>query len=287
MVLDPQTTEKIKELVYKKPRSIHELAIAIDKSWRTTSRYIEEIMLKTGTIKTETFRGGTRGALRIVYWNNTEKVHSSDVQENLFKQIELGIDKQDFSPFEIYQYVEPSKRKGSYEIIENEKKYNYDIASLVPYFEKAEKEILIFAGNLAFIHLRHKKKIIDYLRDCVKRKVVVKIITNINLIDLKNVEETLSLNSGLKDPLIIIKHAITPLRAYLFDEFIIKFGEIQKGFGKEGQIDKAIAIYYAITDKEWIEWMQKIFWKKFQASIPANKRIENLDTLKKVRTKKL
>lgn len=286
MVLEQQTIEKIKEMVYQKPRSVNELAEALDKSWKTVDRYIEEIMLKTGTIKTETFRGGTRGALKIVYWNNTEKVHSTDVQENLFKQIELGIDKHDFSPFEIYQYVDSSKRKGHYEIIDNEKSYDYDIGSLIPYFEKAEKEILIFAGNLAFIHLQHKKKkLIRYLEDCIKRKVVIKIITNINLIDLQNVEEVLSLNSGLKEPLILVKHGITPLRAYVFDNFIIKFGEIQKGFGKQGQIDKAIAIYYAITDKDWIEWMQKIFWKKFQMCIPANKRIENLDTLKKVKRK--
>lgn len=283
MVLDEPIIEKIKEMVYKKPRSINEIALTLNKSWKTADRYVEEVMLKTGLIKTETFRGGTRGALKIVYWNNIEKLHSTDVQENLFKQIELGIDKQDFSPFEIYQYVESSKRSGRYELIENEKDYNYYIESLVPYFERAEKEILIFAGNLAFIHLQHKNKtILSYLKDCIKRKIIVKIITNINLIDLQNVEELLSLNSGLREPLLLIKHGITPLRVYVFDNFIMKFGEIQKSSGKKGQIDKALAVYYSINDKEWIEWMCKIFWRKFQICIPAVKRIENLSTLRRI-----
>ena len=48
----------------------------------------------------------------MVYWNNTEKIYSTDVQEKLFKQIEAGIDKSDFSPFEIYQFVDAEKRKA-------------------------------------------------------------------------------------------------------------------------------------------------------------------------------
>ena len=116
MVLDTQTMEKIKALVYQRPRNINEIAIALNKNWRTVDRYIEEITQKTGSIKTLTFREGTRGALKIVYWNNTEKIYSTDIQEELFKKIEMGISKSDFSPFEIYQYIDSDKRKGYYEI---------------------------------------------------------------------------------------------------------------------------------------------------------------------------
>ncbi|MFC1723767.1 hypothetical protein ACFL0V_06510 [Nanoarchaeota archaeon] len=283
MVLETKTIEKIKSLVYQKPRSINDLANALGKNWRTANRYVEEIMLKTGIIKTRTFREGTRGALKIVYWNNTEKIYSTDVQEKLFKQIEAAISKSDFSPFEIYQYVDADMRYSYFEKIEDEKNYNYNIQTLAPHFESAEKSVSIFAGNLAFIHLKHKKKqILDYIKDCVKRKVVIKIITNINIVDLKNVEEVLSLNVGLKEPLVEIRHNISPLRAYVFDDHIIKLGEVVVGQQKSGQLKSKLAVYYEIRDPAWIEWMQKLFWKKFQNSIMSSMRIENLNTIRRL-----
>jgi len=284
MVLDNKTIESIKSLVYQKPRSMNDIAKAIGKNWRTANRYVEDIMLKTGTIKTITFREGTRGALKIVYWNNTEKIYSSDVQEKLFKQIELGVEKSDFSPFEIYQYVDAEDRKAYYEEIVNEKNYNYNIQTLAPLFESAEKEINIFAGNLAFIHLKHKnKKILDYLKDCIDRNVIIKIITNINIVDLENVEKVLALNAGLKEPLIEIRHEIVPIRAYVFDDTIIKFGEVTRGQQKTGQVQTTVAIYYEVRDSNWIDWMKKLFWKKFQNAIRSNLRIDNLNTVKKLK----
>ena len=284
MVLDTQTTEKIKALVYQRPRNINEIAIALNKNWRTVDRYIDEITQKTGSIKTLTFREGTRGALKIVYWNNNEKIYSTDIQEELFKKIEMGISKSDFSPFEIYQYIDSDKRKGYYEEIEDESKYDYRIETLVPYFESCEKEIYIFAGNLAFIHLKHKgKSVFEYIKECVERGIVIKIITYVNIIDLDNIEKVLSLNSGLKEPLIEIRHEIVPVRAYIFDNTIAKFGEIAMGQKKKGQIQNKIAIYYELKDKEWVEWLQKLFWKKFQKAIPSSKRIENIRSFKKLK----
>jgi len=283
MVLDTRTIEKIKSLVYQKPRSINEIAIKLNKNWRTANRYIEEIMQKTGTIKLITFREGTRGALKIVYWNNTEKIYSTDLQEELFKKIELGINKSDFSPFEIYQFVDSEKRNAYYEEIKNETTYNYKIETLTPHFETTEKEIYIFAGNLAFIHLKHKKKTIyHYIKECIEKNISIKIITYVNLLDLENIEKILSLNNGLKNPLIEVRHEITPIRAYIFDNNIVKFGEIATSQKKQGQLKSKIALYYEIKDKDWIEWIQKLFWKKFQKAIPSNKRIENIKTIKKL-----
>jgi hypothetical protein len=282
MVLDNKTIEKIKALVYEKPRSISELAIAINKNWRTADRYVQDIMLKTGTIKLRTFRGGSRGALKVVYWNNTEKIYATDVQEKLFKQIEMALDKANFSPFEIYQYVDADKRNGYFEEIKDESTYDYDIKSLAPHFETAEKEICIFAGNLAFIHLQHKKKkILEYMKDCVGRKIIIKIITNIHIVDLANVEAVMALNSGLKEPLVEIRHEVSPLRAYIFDDNILKMGDLKLGQKKEGQIQNKVALYYEIKDESWIDWMKKLFWKKFQNAIQAKLRVENLKTLRR------
>ncbi|MEK6845578.1 MAG: hypothetical protein AABY26_02370, partial [Nanoarchaeota archaeon] len=66
-MLDSAITKKIEEVVYAKPRSIQEIAQLLNKNWRTADRYIEEIEKNFGTISTRTFRGGTRGALKIVF----------------------------------------------------------------------------------------------------------------------------------------------------------------------------------------------------------------------------
>ena len=283
-MLDAQTTEKIKALVYQRPRNINELALILNKNWRTVNRYIEEIMLRSGSIKTLTFREGTRGALKIVYWNNTEKIYSSDVQEQLFKQIEAGIEKSDFSPFEIYQYIDADQRQAYYEKITNEKDYSYRIETLAPHFVSTEKEICIFAGNLAFINLVYKKRtLLEYMKEVVKKKILIKVITNINLVDMDNIEAILSLNAGLKEPLVELRHAITPLRAYIFDNRILKMGEIAKSQGKKGQMQEVVAIYYEVRDQEWIDWMQKVFWKKFQNAIPSNLRLESVKSIRKVK----
>jgi hypothetical protein len=43
-----------------------------------------------------------------------------------------------------------------------------------------------------------------------------------------------------------------------------------------------IAFYYEIKDEMWVEWVDKLFWKKFQQAILAQKRIVNINSLKKL-----
>ena len=87
IVLDPKTISKIESFVYPKPRSIQEIAECIGKNWRTADRYIEEIEKNFGTVSTRVFRGGTRGALKIVYWASVEKRSHSIFQERLEQDI--------------------------------------------------------------------------------------------------------------------------------------------------------------------------------------------------------
>ncbi|MFH1308006.1 MAG: hypothetical protein ABIH72_04095, partial [archaeon] len=86
-MLNSNIIRKIEEFVYTKPRSIQEISQHINKSWRTADRYIQEIEKEFGTISTRTFRGGTRGALKIVYWSSVEKISSSVFQQKLEKDI--------------------------------------------------------------------------------------------------------------------------------------------------------------------------------------------------------
>lgn len=283
MVLTDEIAEKIKELVYSHPHTINDIAIKIEKNWRTANRYVEEIAQKTGLIKVMTFRQGTKGALKIVYWNNTDKIYATDIQEELFKKIELAINKSDFSPFEIYQYVDSNKRLAFYEEITSEKDYNYRIEQLIPFIEESQEEILIFGGNLSFIHLTHNNKtILQYFKEAIARNVQIKIISNLTIIDLNNIEELLSLNLEYSHPRIEIRHEITPIRGYIFDEKIARFGEVMMSSKKQHQIQSNIATYYEITDIVWNTWISKLFYQKFRKSIPSNKRIENLKSMRKI-----
>ena len=108
-MLKKETIQKINELVHAKPRSISEVAKHIDVNWRTASRYVEKISKEEGTISVRVFRGGTPGALKIVFWNTMEQVNASEIQDRLFKQIESGRRKEEFSASEIFQFVDEKK----------------------------------------------------------------------------------------------------------------------------------------------------------------------------------
>ena len=119
-MLDSITIKKIEDFVCQKPRSVQELAVHLGKNWRTVDRYIEEIEKNFGTISTRVFRGGTRGALKIVYWSSMEKLSSSIFQEKLEEDILKARRKDDFSAFDIFQYVDDKKKKVTIEHIEGD-----------------------------------------------------------------------------------------------------------------------------------------------------------------------
>lgn len=56
--------------------------------------------------------------------------------------------------------------------------------------------------------------------------------------------------------------------------------EIKEPTGKISELDKKIFIFYNIKDKEWIDWLTKIFWKMFSSSIDARKRLMELEKIK-------
>lgn len=42
---------------------------------------------------------------------------------------------------------------------------------------------------------------------------------------------------------------------------------------------KKFFMFYTLNDKEWTEWLSRIFWKLFSSSIGAKKRIEELNKI--------
>ena len=279
-MLNPEIIKKIEGFVYAKPRSIQEIAQHIGKNWRTADRYIREIEKQFGTIAIRIFREGTRGALKIVYWASVEKISHSVFQEKLEKEIMRARKKEDFSAFDIFQHVPDNKKyawikKGKDEV---------DLGRLKEFEDlllQAKKQILFFSGNLSFINFDDGKvNIFKVLERLFKKGINMKIICRVDIAGIENVKKILSLNFKYGKELIEIHHKEQPLRATIIDNKLVNLKEIKEPTGREHELKKKTFIFYTIKDKEWVEWISRVFWKMFSSSIDSNKRLEEMNKLK-------
>jgi hypothetical protein len=262
----------------------------IQKNWRTADSYVDKIIKEQGNLSVRTFREGSRGALKIVYWNNVEKIHSNDFQERLFKKIEIAKDKKDFSPFDIYQYVDPSKRRA---FLEQQSEYTITAKQdLVGTMRKSQKQLLIFSGNLSWVNaVQDKKKIIDIFEELAVRNVSIKVLCQVNLESIQNIQKLLELNHKLRKNIIEIRHCEQPFRAFVVDDTFMRFKEsrtldsrnIENSHIRDGQKNIQTYIFYEISDEEWIEWIQKVFWNLFRTSIAAENRIKDIESIEKIK----
>ena len=278
-MIESQLIRKIEEFIYAKPRSIQEVSFHIGKSWRTADRYVEHICKEFGTIATRTFRGGSRGALKIVYWASMEKVSGSVFQEMLETHIISSKKKEDFSAFDIFQHVPDSNKRVW---VEEEKSEELtDLKSLADLLSKANRQLLVLSGNLSFINLKNKEvdlfKIIDKL---VSRGVSIKVVCRVDIAGDENIEHMLSLNFKHGKELIEIRHREHPVRGFIVDNSVMRLKEIKEPTGKTHELKKKLFIFYIIKDKEWIDWLSRIFWKMFSSSIDAKRRIVEIRKLK-------
>lgn len=272
-MLDTKIVKKIEDFVYAKPRNIQEIAQHIKKSWRTADRYIQEIVKEYGTLSTRTFREGTRGALKIVYWASIEKISCSVFQEQLEESIMRAKKKEDFSTFDIFQHVPDKNKKAIVEKAIDDDTTN--LRELAQLLSRTKKQLLILSGNLSFINLK-KINILKILDNLVKKNISIKIICRVDIAGLKNIEKVLSLNFKHGKECVEIRHKEHPIRAFIIDNKIFRIKEIKEPTGKIGELDKKIFIFYTIKDKDWTEWLSRIFWKMFSSSIGSKKRIEQL-----------
>ncbi len=283
-MLDTKIIKKISDYVYIKPRTIQEISTLINKNWRTADRYVNEIINQTGNLSIRTFREGTKGALKIVYWSNIEKIHSYEFQEKLFNKIERTHRKIDFSPFDIFQYVDKDKRHAFLEeqIEEGKTAINEDLIGLL---RSAKKQVLFFSGNLSWANLiQDKEKVIDVLEELARKNILIKMLSSVDISGIENTQKVMAINEILGKDSIEIKHAEQPLRAIIIDDKMARFKEVKNPRDyKKGELKKKTFIFYDIYDKEWIEWLQKVFWNMFRTAIPANKRVEDIKTIQKLK----
>jgi len=279
-MLSLEIIKKIEDFIYEKPRSIQEIAQHIGKNWRTADRYVQEIEKNFGTISTKVFREGTRGALKIVYWASVEKVSYSVFQQQLEDQIMVGRTKYDFSGFDIFQHIQEKNKSAWIKKAEDEVK-----AGRLKDFEElllqAKKQILFFSGNLSFINFNDGKiDIFKVLENLVKKGISIKVICRVDLAGIENVKKLLSLNFKYGKEIIEIHHRAQPLRVTIIDNKLFNMKEIKEPTGREHELKKKTFIFYTIKDKEWVEWISRIFWKMFSSSVRAEKRLEEMNKLK-------
>ncbi|MGV8152188.1 MAG: hypothetical protein ACP5OG_03835 [Candidatus Nanoarchaeia archaeon] len=278
-MLDKETIKKIENFVFSSPRSINDIATHINKNWRTADRYVEEIKEEFGTIQTKVFRQGTKGALKIVYQANVDKISSSVFQEQLEKNIINSKKKEDFSPFDIFQHIPDKNKQARVEEAISEESTN--LTAISELLKNTKKQLLIFSGNLSFINLKDKKNnLFQIIEDLYKKGVRIKIISRIDIPGKTNIEKMLSLNYKYGKELIEIRHAQNSLRVIIFDDNIMSLKEISEPTNRKNELNKRKYIFYEIKDKEWISWLSKIFYRIFNSSIDANKRLEEINKIK-------
>jgi hypothetical protein len=280
-MLDNELVKKIEGFVYSKPRSVQEVSSFINKNWRTADRYIEEIEREFGTISTRVFREGTRGALKIAFWSSIDKISSSAFQEKLEEEIMRARWKEDFSVFDIFQFVPEKAKKVSLETEKSEERAAYTRISNI--YNKVQKQLLIFSGNLSFIRFKDKKtgkSMLDTLDSLVKKGISIKVLCRVDIAGRKNVESVLALNYKNGREMVEIRHRHHPLRATIVDRQFFDMKETKEPTGNIHELDKKIFIFYNIKDREWVDWATRIFWKMFNSSIDAKKRLQELQRLK-------
>lgn len=282
MVLDKETIKIINDFVKKRPRSIQEIADKIDKSWRTADRYVKKISEEEGTLGIHKFRGGTRGALKIVYWRTSDELKSSRHQERLWQKIRNGRTKVDFSPFDIFECVNKDKRNA---FLEQQKEENVEANhDIIGTLREAKNSILIFSGNLSWSTLQQNgNKVRDVFKELAKKDINIKILSRVDITSMKNVELMQNINDEIKKERINIRHCEHPIRGIIIDDKLTQLKEMKDPSNyKDNEIDKKTYIFYEIYDEEWIEWLKNVFWKLYRNGIPAKSRLEDLNTIKNI-----
>lgn len=258
MVLTKEIENSILSLVQEQPRTIQEIALSLDKNWRTIDSYVKQISLERGLIATKTFRGGTRGALKIVYWSALQKTQSS-YQEHLAKKILYKTRKEEFSSFDVFQFVEEEKRAST---------KNNDFVLL------AKKQVLVFSGNGSWID---NKRIVEF-RKLAEKGVSSKVLLRVDITSVTIVNKLLAINKAVGWDAITIRHAEHPLRGVICDSCVELKETLSPKQTRYRELKRTIVIKYSFCGS-WALWLEKVFWKLWDTSIDASLRLKELNKI--------
>lgn len=271
-LLSKQDSEKILQFVKREPCLIQDLSRHLDKSWVTTESYVNKIAKETGLIRMKTFRSGTRGAIKVVYWNYAESAQSDEIRGKLFERIKSTYSKEDFDPLEAYQHVPQGKGNVFVEIFDPATLASKK--SLIDFFEHVESELLVFSGNLSFLRYPEIKQSFSGL---LKRGVQTKLLCRVDigtLENLKNIEDLLNRFPKQFE----VRHSRQPVRGFIVDGKTVRLKEERTPADfKEKEVSKNIRVLYEIYDSDWVSWFQNVFWYLFRTSVNYTERVAALE----------
>ena len=210
-----------------------------------------------------------------------DKERLISVQKRLAEDIRRGTRKRDFSPFDIYQFIDKDEKEAFLEEQSDEKKTSaQDVMGLLL---SAKKEIIIFAGNLSWITITSGGvKILDVIRDQANKGVKISVLCGIHLPAVENIELLLALNKKLKNK-IEVRHSFQPLRAIIVDDKIARLKEIKSPSDYEQENRTKTFIFYTITDPVWVKWLKEVFHSYFDSGDYAEARIRELKSIQKIK----
>jgi len=263
-MLQKEIVTKVLDFVRSEPKTIQDIALLLDKNWRTADRYVEQIAQETGMIGTKIFRKGSRGALKLVYWNALEPGKGSAYQERLLQTIMTRKRKEDFSPLDIFQFVSGDARDVGHG--------ETDFAGLV---KKAEQQVLFFSGNLSWVDTASNKA----LQALAQKHISLKILTRVDLVSKQRVKTLLAMNHRYGRDVVDIRHCEQPLRGMIVDNLVLSMKETLSP-QQHRELKETVYLSYLIKDKEWILWMQRVFWQLWNQSIDAHTRVTALEEIR-------
>ena len=278
-MLSKELQEKILKLVKKEPCLVQDISQHIGKSWVATEGYVERISKDTGLIRTKAFRKGTKGAVKVVYWNYSESVQDDEVKERLFQKIKLFASKKEFDPLEIFQFAK-DKRSNAIVEFKSKRLSSKHHKNFLSFLKKADSELLCFSGNISWISIKEgKESALKIIEQFLKKRGVLKIICRIDIASMKNIRLLEPLMKEFSGQ-IEIRHSSQPVRGFIMDSKIARFKDEKKiSDFKEGELSEDLYLFYELFDIDWVEWCKNVFWYLFRNSIGLQERIKALDKL--------
>jgi len=266
-MIDKKTNDRILSFVQVKPRTVQEIAHHIGRNWRTAEAYIERIAQETGLLNMRTFREGTRGALKIVYWNAID-VRASTYQERLSTRILQVRRKEEFSAFDIFQFATDGR----------EATYSSDPAPPQAWLpekllKNAKHHAFILSGNLSWIAADPSiKKVIEARANA---KLSLKILTRVDVISAPLVDALMQINMRVGWDAIEVRHCEQPLRGIVVDDTCVVLKEVLS-VQMHRELKKEHYLYLRLTDPQWVAWTVRVFWKLWEQSVLAKTRLDAL-----------
>lgn len=274
--MEPEESERIMAFVRTEPRAISEVAEHIGRSWVTAERYVQRIAESTGLLRVKTFRGGTRGALKLVFYNHSDRPLRDELEKELYRRVREGRSKRDFPFFDMYQWASDDGKRAETEPLAS----SDGALRLKKDLEGCERQLLVFSGNLSVLSVQAgSERISDVIARMVERGVTVRVLTRVSLGGLENIAPLLDLARKHPDR-IELRHAEQPLRGFLIDGSYARFTDEETVERyREGELRSDVRIIYEVRDPQWAAWLERVFWNLYRPGVDAPRRIAEIQRL--------